>query len=89
MNPNMKRVSEIDLVPPDWADGDAACTVEQWGQREYDSGLAQGTKDGLARAAFFVMRLATERFADGDMQQADRLRAVSLDIKALIEKETT
>ena len=78
MEPN--RVTENDLVPPDWMDGDNEATVEEWGQREYESGRKNGNGDGIARAALWLMKKATESFENGDMEKAATLRDHSLSI---------
>jgi hypothetical protein len=85
---NLAVVSEHSMVPKDWVDG-KEMTVEDWGQREYDSGYKVGVNNGLEQAAAQVMGIALNLFTQGYDGEAGKWRKVAEDLKAKSKAKST
>lgn len=79
---DVRIVSEGDYVPAGWTSG-KKLTVEEWGQREYDSGLKAGQTNGRGQAAQHVLKLAAAAFAKEEDDLAQRLRRIAKDLEEL------
>jgi len=79
-------VSDSDLVPAEWYGKSPGHTVEEWGQKEYDSGSKAGRKNGLMEASNWVMQQAVIAFQNKDDDKADLLRLLSDNIRKLADK---
>ncbi len=69
-------------VPLNWTNGEEM-TVEQWGQREYDSGLKTGRDQGVSMCVMKLREMACRLFADSKDDQAVFLRKVAIDIEMM------
>lgn len=71
--PPQRVVNGEDLVPGSWGDGKVE-TVEEWGHRQFMSGLKTGREQGLKFAVDTVMDHATAAFSKGIDDRAIILR---------------
>jgi hypothetical protein len=84
--PVQRTVNENDLVPAEWCDGKQGVTVDYWGQRQFDSGLKTGIRQGLEEAADWLMQQAVIAFQNKDDDRAKEFRKLSEGVKAMEEK---
>jgi hypothetical protein len=63
-------------VPLNWTGGEEM-TVEQWGQREWDSGNKTGRENGVKAAVVKLKLIAGDRFMLGNDEEARLIRALA------------
>ena len=78
-------MEENDVVPPEWCDG-KILTVEQWGQREFDSGSKSGQQNGIERAASFLMDKAALHFRNGRDVEAKMIRQYAHELESIAKQ---
>lgn len=80
----VRRVSDDDLVPPDWAeDRNEDETVERWGHRQYISGLNTGQDNGHKNAKRQLLELAAQKFMEKKDEEARLIRNLADQLKPL------
>jgi hypothetical protein len=68
-------------VPADWVNGKENVTIQEWGQREWDSGLKTGYATGIEYAQQFILTKALAAFERNEDDLARMLRRLSQDLE--------
>lgn len=81
----MRNVTHNDIIPKDWCDG-KVMTVQEWGQREFESGVHSGFRNGCEFMSNLVLGKAQEAFSNGRDELASMLRELSKEMRQTPEK---